>query len=131
MPCSAFGQIVENFESGSINNWVQSTEGRWKADTTASISGRFSLHHIFDNPDAGTDRIGIPITDLHPSQGLTRWSFLVRHGYDPSSSNNWSVFLMSDAEPAAMSPDGSTNGFAIGVNLTGYDDTLRLWKVKG
>ena len=24
-----------------------------------------------------------------------------------------------------------TNGFAIGVNLTGYDDTLRLWKVKG
>ena len=38
---------------------------------------------------------------------------------------------MSDTEPAAMSPDGGTNGFAIGVNLTGSDDTLRLWKVKG
>ena len=24
-----------------------------------SISGRYSLHHIFDNPDAGTDQIGI------------------------------------------------------------------------
>ncbi len=130
MPYMAYGQIVENFESGSIVNWVQSTEGRWKADSIASISGRFSLHHIFDNPNAGTDRIGIPIKNLHPSQSLTRWSFLIRHGYDPSSSNNWSVFLMSDAEPSSMSPDGGTNGFAIGVNLTGYDDTLRLWKVK-
>jgi len=131
MPYMAFGQIVENFESGGVNNWLQSTEGRWNADTTASLSGRFSLHHIFDNPDAGTDRIGIQVKTLHPSQGITRWSFIIRHGYDPSSTNNWSVFLMSDTEPAAMSPDGGTNGFAIGVNLTGYDDTLRLWKVKG
>jgi hypothetical protein len=131
MPYTAFGQIVENFESGSLVNWVQSTEGSWKADTTASLSGRFSLHHVFDNPDAGIDRIGIPVKNLHPSQGLTRWSFLVRYGYDPSSSNNWSVFLMTDTEPVDMSPDGSTNGFAVGVNLTGYDDTLRLWKVKG
>ncbi|MCX6255061.1 MAG: lamin tail domain-containing protein, partial [Bacteroidia bacterium] len=130
MPYMAFGQIVENFESGSIVNWVQSSEGRWKADTIESISGRFSLHHVFDNPDAGTDRIGIPVMNLHPSLGLTRWSFLIRHGYDPSSSNNWSVFLMSDTKPSAMSMDGGTNGFVLGVNLTGYDDTLRLWKVK-
>ena len=130
MPLPAFGQIIENFESESIVNWVQSSEGRWKADTTASLSGRYSLHHIYDNPDAGIDRIGIHVKNLHPSRGVTRWSFLVRHGYDPSSSNNWSVFLMSDVAPADMSPDGGTNGFAIGVNLTGYDDTLRLWKVK-
>ena len=89
MPHVVFGKIIENFEGGSIVNWIQSTEGHWKSDTTASLSGRFSLHHIFDNPDAGVDRIGIPLKNLHPSQGLTRWSFLVRHGYDPSSSNNW------------------------------------------
>jgi Lamin Tail Domain/FlgD Ig-like domain len=131
MPVTAFGQIVENFESENIANWVQSTEGHWKTDTTASLSGSFSLQHVFDNPDAGIDQIGIPIKNLYPSQGLTRWSFLVRHGYDPSSSNNWAVFLMSDNAPADMSPDGNTNGFAAGVNLTGYDDTLRLWKIKG
>jgi hypothetical protein len=131
MPIPAFGQIVENFESGSIINWVQSPEGRWNTDTTATLSGRFSLHHIFDNPDAGTDRIGIRINGLHPSEGVTRWSFLVRYGYDPSSLNNWSVFLMSDKGPESMSPEGGTNGFAIGVNLTGSDDTLRLWKVRG
>ena len=131
MPFTAFGQIIENFESGNINNWVQNIDGRWKADSSGSISGRFSLHHVFDNPDAGIDRIGIPIKNLHPSQGLTRWTFLIRHGYDPSSSNNWSVFLLSDTEPATMSAEGGTNGFALGVNLTGFDDTLRLWKVKG
>jgi len=131
MPYTLFGQIVENFEGAGIVNWIQSTEGRWKADTTESLSGRFSLHHIFDNPDAGIDRIGIPIKNLHPSQGTTRWSFLVRHGYDPSSLNNWSVFLLSDNSPAGMYADGGTNGFAIGVNLIGSDDTLRLWKVKG
>jgi hypothetical protein len=131
MPSMAYGQIVESFESGSLDNWVQSTEGRWKADTISSLSGKYSLHHVFDNPDIGADQAGIPIGNLHPSQGLTRWSFLVRHGYDPSSSNNWSVFLMSDAGPAEISPDGGTNGFAIGVNLTGTDDTLRIWKVKG
>jgi hypothetical protein len=131
MPHMAFGQIVENFEGGVIVNWTQSTEGHWKADTTASLSGRFSLHHIFDNPDAGIDRIGIPLKNLHPSLGTTRWSFLVRHGYDPSSSNNWSVFLMSDGAPSGISADSGINGYVIGVNLTGSDDTLRLWKVKG
>jgi hypothetical protein len=131
MPLPAFGQIVENFETGSLVNWVQSPAGRWKADTTESLSGRFSLHHIFDNPDAGIDRIGISIKNMHPSEGNTRWSFLLKHGYDPSSLNNWSVFLMSDKGPDSLSADGSTSGFVIGVNLIGSDDTLRLWKVYG
>ncbi len=131
MPLPAFGQIVENFESESIVSWTESAAGHWKTDTTASLSGRFSLHHIFDNPDAGTDQIGIRAGTLHPSRGTTRWSFLVRYGYDPSSLNNWSFFLMSDNGPETMSPDGGAKGFAIGVNLTGSDDTLRLWKVDG
>jgi hypothetical protein len=30
-----------------------------------------------------------------------------------------------------MSAEGNTRGFALGVNLTGSDDTLRLWRVDG
>jgi len=131
MPFAAFGQIVENFEQGNLNNWVQSTGGRWNADSTAAISGKYSLHHSFDNPDAGSDRIGLQIKNLHPEQGVARWSFVVRHGYDPSSSNNWAVFLLSDKEPATLSSEGGTDGFAIGVNVSGSDDSLRLIKVKG
>ncbi len=131
LPYMAFGQIVENFESGNLNNWVESDVGRWKADTSQSISGRYSLHHIYDNADAGTDQTGIVIDSLHPTEGTVKWSFKIRHGYDPSSSNNWALFLMSDAGPSEIFTNGNTNGYAVGVNLTGYDDTLRLWKVKG
>lgn len=131
MPLQASGQIIENFESGNLINWVQSLNDHWKADTTARISGAFSLHHSFDNPVAGTDQAGIPLKNLHPSEGTTKWSFLVRHGYDPSASNNWAIFLMSDSGPVAMFPGAGAKGFVIGVNLTGYDDTLRLWKVNG
>lgn len=130
MPFPAFGQIMENFESASLEDWVQSTDGHWLADTISSISVRYSLHHSYDNQNAGTDQIGRQINDLKPSMGITKWSFQIRHGYDPSAGNNWCVFLMSDREPAAMVPEGNINGFAIGLNLTGYDDTLRLWKIK-
>jgi hypothetical protein len=126
-----YGQIVENFESGNLNNWGQSTDGHWKADTSESISGRYSLHHVFDNSEAGIDISGMAIDSLHPSEGDVKWSFTVRHGYDPSSSNSWSVLLMSDASPSEIFSNRPIYGYAIGVNLTGSDDTLRLWKVSG
>jgi len=131
MPAMAFGQIAENFESGTIFNWTESVNGHWIADTASSISGRYSLHHIFDNPDAGIDCIGFSLKKLHPSEGVTKWSFLIRYGYDPSSLNNWSVFLLSDNSPSMMSVAGAVKGYAIGVNLSGSDDTLRLWKANG
>lgn len=130
VPVYLYGQISENFESGTIKGWTESTTGRWKADSSGAISGKYSLHHIFDNPDAGTDQIGLQTTGLKPSSGLTRWSFRLRHGYDPSSSNNWGVFLTADSPPASMVPGGNVNGYIIGVNVAGYDDTLRLWKIR-
>src|SRR5664280_1603297 len=88
-------------------------------------------HHVFDDSESGIDQLGLPAGNLHPEKGIARWSFIIRYGYDPSSLNNWSVFLMSDSPPGNMSADGDTRGFALGVNLTGSDDTLRLWKING
>jgi hypothetical protein len=130
VPVRLYGQLAADFESGLITGWAQSTPGHWKADTSNALSGRYSLHHVFDNPEAGTDQAGIPITGLEPSLGKVRWSFKLKHGYDPSSLNNWGVFLMSDKDPVSMIPGGAVNGYIIGVNLSGYDDTLRLWKVR-
>jgi hypothetical protein len=130
LPYLVSGQIIDDFESGNLVNWVQSTEGHWKADTCENISGNFSLHHIFDNSASGSDCIGLPLTNIHPAEGMTRWSFLLRHGYDPSASNNWIVYLMSDADPVSFAGGALPSGYAAGINLTGYDDTLRLWKIK-
>ena len=130
MPAMAFGQITQNFENGTTSGWIQSPEGRWNTDNLNSISGVFSLHHSYDNSESGTDRTGLALKNLHPGDGVTRWSFAIRYGYEPSSSNNWSVFLMSDSDPGALLTNSRVNGFVVGVNQTGYDDTLRLWKVK-
>ena len=130
LPLQAYGQIIQNFESGSLSGWIQSPTGRWNADNLNPISGMFSLHHSFDNNDSGTDMIGFPVRDLNQVKGPMRWIFTVRHGYDPSSSNNWAVFLMSGNDPSQVQDIAGINGYAIGVNLSGYDDTLRLWKVK-
>jgi hypothetical protein len=129
LPLPAYCQIVEeDFESGNPATWFFSTPGRWAADASA-ISGKYSLHHIFDNPEAGTDQAGISIRNIHPSEDTTTWSFLVKHGCDPSSSNSWAVLLMSDSGPQKMIPGGGLKGFAVGVNIAGSDDTLRLWKI--
>lgn len=130
IPLPVFAQVSENFESGNTGKWIQSTEGRWGIDSLAPLSGRYSLWHCYDNPEAGTEQTAIQIKNLKLSAGTVRWSFLVRHGCDPSSSNNWCVFLLSDEPAREMKPGGNASGYAVGVNLSGYDDTLRLWKVK-
>jgi hypothetical protein len=130
MPYMAFGQVSDNFESGSLTNWYSANPERWKADVVSSISGALSLHHVYDNPATGSDRIGRELRNYHPDFGTTEWSFLLRYGYDPSSSNNWIVFLMSDASPDQLSLSGVTNGYVIGVNISGSDDSLKLVKVK-
>lgn len=130
MPATALGQIMETFESVGIPNWIQTPEGRWNTDNTSTISGSLSLHHTFDNPGTGNDLIGLSLRNLHPDEGTVSWSFMIRHGTDPSSTNSWAVYLMSDKDPPSLTGNREANGFLVGINQTGSDDTLKLWKVK-
>jgi len=131
LPGMLYAQVIsEDFESGLTGEWLQSGNQRWEADSVFTINGKFTLHHSFDNPESGCDQTGIGINGLKPSLSETKWKFKIRHAYNPSSSNNWSFFLLSDKPPGEMRPGGSVSGYTIGVNLTGYDDTLCLWKIK-
>lgn len=130
IPYLASGQITCDFESGQLNGWIQSQENHWTSSETDPLTGRFSLHHSFDNPSNGMDCIGTPLLNFHPEKGYSSWSFGLRHGYDPSSANNWVIWIMSDTDPVSSASGSETNGYAVGVNFSGYDDTLRIWKVK-
>ncbi len=130
MPLQAFCQLSDNFETGLIGGWQQNISGRWGIDSLSPLSGKYSLWHSFDNSEAGTDCISLPLYNLHPAEGTVKWSFLIRYACDPSSSNNWCFFLLSDLPATEMIKSTGVSGFAVGVNLTGYDDTLRLWKIK-
>ena len=131
-----FSQCIEaqfsfDFEDAGTTGWVFSQPGRWLADDTEPLSGFYSLHHVYDNSVASSDAAMFSIAGLCPSCGMVTWEFVIRHGADPSSSNRWSYLLMSDAGPEDISSGRSVNGYAAGVNLSGYDDTLRLWHLSG
>ncbi|MFP4024965.1 MAG: lamin tail domain-containing protein [Thiohalospira sp.] len=128
-PSLLFAQFTEDFEDADISGWTQSTDGRWDASDISPLSGSYSLHHIFDNPDAGNDQISIELPSIDMTAQNVSWRFKIRHAYNPSSLNNWSVFILSDEDANQMYPGGNVNGYAVGVNYTGSDDTLRLWKI--
>lgn len=120
-------EISFNFES-DLEGWEQSLPERWHLDTAFAISGKQSLHHAFDNSEASFDMISYKHTQVLLDSSVTTWKFSNRYAYTPSSGNNWAVWLVSDQNAMEMHPGGSAKGYIIGVNYTGSDDYVKLWK---
>ncbi len=128
--CPAYPQLHFNFEDGKLNGWQQSTAGRWEASPLEPISGTYSLHHVFDSPIADNDQISFIYPQNINYNDTIQWSFRIRHSYNPSSANNWAFFLASDNSASNMCPDGKICAIAVGVNYTGSDDLLKIWKIE-
>ncbi len=122
-------QVYMNFEDSLLTGWTQNKDFRWEISGNFPLIGNFSLHHAYDNPSSGKDRISYPLHNLKPDSGLVTWNFFIRHEYPPSSANNWSFFLMSDKDAMEMYPGGDLNGLVMGVNYTGSSDLVSLWKI--
>jgi hypothetical protein len=129
-PCSP-AQVCYTFEEATVQGWTFNLPGRWKADNVSPLNGSYSLHHVWDNTESSADVAMFSISGLCPECATVTWEFTVRHGTDPSSSNRWSFILMSDVGAGEILSGDGYNGFAAGVNVTGYDDTLRLWHLSG
>lgn len=129
-PLFVLAQVNDDFEDGDITNWTESTATRWEASDVSPLNGSYSLHHAFDNPSNGSDQVSTPLSGIDLNAGTATWQFQIKYGYaTPSSGNNWACFLSSDADATEMYPSGTANGYAIGVNYSGSDDILRLWKI--
>ncbi|MEN8227534.1 MAG: lamin tail domain-containing protein [Bacteroidota bacterium] len=107
---------------------------RWECQGDGAISGEISLRHYFDNPEAGCDYFIVKVDPLQETDSLL-FSFRLRHGYSPSSANNWQVAFLaeisrgSDQEGATYGKkDLITGGLILGVNYTGSDDMVKLWE---
>jgi len=129
IPVTAFAQFTDDFEDGDITNWTQSTSGRWAASDVNPLTGSYSLHHDFDNSIGASDQISISLSSLDLTAQNTAWRFKIKYDYNPSGGNNWSVFLVSDANALEMYSGGSISGYVVGVNFNEDDDTLRLYKI--
>lgn len=116
------------FENGNLDGFEQCPESRWQVDSVFAITGKRSLHQCFDNVEAGTDIISFKHETLCLDSAITTWQFTVFYNYNPSSSNMWAVWLTSNSNACAMSPDGASSGYIVGVNYRGSDDLLKIWR---
>lgn len=124
---TVIGQINIDFEVDDLTAWTQKPIGRWQASTSLPLMGTRSLKHTFNNSASATDSIYYTLPTWNISTGDVTWRMLIRHGNDPSASNGWWVYLMSDG--ATMTSPGTGSGYAVGVNLIGSDDLLKIWRV--
>src|SRR5512145_2418055 len=114
-----FSQTVYNFESGNLDGWLQVPAAHWQASTSTPISGSYSLKHIYDlTSGSATDRISTALPSWSINSGDVKWQIKIKHGYNPSSSNRWWVYLMADQDANQMQLGGACSGYAIGVNLS-------------
>lgn len=129
---SLYPQVNEYFENDFTLAWEQFPENRWKIEADSSLQGNYCLHHAYDNPEAGRDMISVFLPDLQVDSGMLSIGFIMKYGYKPSGSNNWAVYLFSDKNGHSMKPKSEISAYLLGVNFTGNDDTLKIWKsIKG
>ncbi|NOZ46961.1 MAG: lamin tail domain-containing protein, partial [Chlorobi bacterium] len=114
----------ENFETGNLVGWNDTTD--WVAGTTNPINGSYSLKHNLSSV-SGQSYISHSLNNVSFNSGTVTWQMVIKNGnWDPTSTNYFGFYLMSDS--ANFSGD-SINAYAIGVNLSGSDDFLKLWKI--
>jgi hypothetical protein len=124
-------QLEMNFDNNSLSGWSESNLGHWHTDTVNPIHGNASLHHCYNDDNAGYDAISYCHDILHLDSLETMWRLTVRHGYNPSASNNWAFWLASDNDAVNLDGEGTCSGYVLGVNYVGSDDYLKLWYKKG
>lgn len=123
---SLSGQQLFDFEEDSLTGWLQLPPGRWERIASDPIVGGGSLHHAFDNPASGVDQVArnLQYPDLSDTLAV---SFRVRHGYPPSSGNNWQLYFLASGYLQPEKNETIESAFIFGVNYSGYDDHLKLW----
>lgn len=132
IPHLLLAQYHFDFETDSSNgpdffpgsSWKQLPKERWKRSTEGAIEGVYSLRHDFDNHEGGCDYLIFNHHSVGDSDSLV-FSFRVRHGYAPSSSNNWQLAMLADFQDESMQIQ---KGIVLGVNFTGSDDLIRIWE---
>jgi hypothetical protein len=128
IPVISFGQIFNvDFEDNDLTGSHQNNPFRWEITSLDPVGGTLSLHHAFDNDQSGTDWITFFHQPMDLRASETTWKFSIRYDHNPSSSNNWSVFLASSDLP--YTETGIENALIFGVNFRGSDDKLSLWKL--
>lgn len=122
------GQYFFDFENITLDKWSQSQRKPWTISAEGAINGKLSLHHTYDNEEPGLDQISFFLPTIPDLEKNISWSFSVKHAFDPSSSNNWAIFLASNSPYNEMHSKSHSEALVFGVNYIDSDDFPTLWK---
>lgn len=111
--------------------WKQVPGQRWCCDTVLPIVGKSSMHHSYDNSQEGCDYLVFRHDPLNIQDSFV-FSFRIRHGFLPSSQNNWQLALGATLDDGSGPEGGEAQilrAIVLGVNYSGSDDLVKIWLV--
>lgn len=115
----------DRFESPGFSSLWTNT-GDWDVSDNSAVSDSASLRHNVSG-SSGESYIYTSLGHLSLNNDKVRWRFQLRNlSWSPSSNNRFWVYLTANEGDL----NGSTvDGYAVGVNMAGSDDKLKLWRV--
>ncbi len=117
--------VDDDFDDGNLDDWGNIAD--WASSTDSPITGTHSLKHNLSGI-GGTSYISTSISGLPVNDGTTTWRFNLKNGaWDPSGTNSFGFYLFADTPDLLSS---SINGYIVGVDVSGSDDLLTIWKVE-
>ncbi len=117
--------FTDDFEDGDLAGWTLDAAGTWTNSSSSPITGLRSAKNNVSGA-AGTNYLAAA-TYFALDGTQTVWRFNLKNGsFDPSGNNRFWVYLVASESNLKAN---SVCGYAVGVNLSGTDDLLKLWRV--
>jgi len=120
------GQVmfIDNFENGQFGDWENTVQ--WSISNQFPVAGKYSLRHAVTGiRSLSYINRKIPATGFNT--GLITWNFKLKNG-------NW-IFGATEQFYFSLIADKSdvttSNGYAIGINLSGGDNLLKICRMQG
>jgi hypothetical protein len=120
----SYGQFLfkDDFENGEMGNWGNAAS--WNISNQFALGGNYSLHHNLTGIRSSSfiNRT-IPLSGFN--NVTTIWDFKIKNGnWIFGATEQLCFYLISDKSDLA-----SANGYAVGVNLIGTDNKLKLCRM--
>ena len=116
--------FIDDFENGQFGEWENTVQ--WSISKQFPVAGKYSLRHAVTGIRSSS-YINRKIPDTGFNTGLITWNFKLKNG-------NW-IFGTTEQFCFSLIADKSdvttSSGYAIGVNLTGGDNLLKLCRMQG
>ncbi len=115
--------FTDDFENGQFGEWENAAQ--WDISNQSSLSGKYSLRHAVTGLRSSS-YINRKIQVAGFNNGLITWNFKLKNGnWIFGATEQFCFFLLSDKSDITIS-----NGYAIGINLAGGDNLLKLCRME-